>query len=57
MNITSVMTNHYSNFHLLERRKNKAKTNPIKANQTQFQTRPTLTQVTCRVGIPEAFTA
>jgi len=33
MNVTYVKTNHYGNFHLLGRRKNKPKTKP---KQTQF---------------------
>jgi hypothetical protein len=32
MNINPDMTKHYGNFHFLGRRKNKAKTNPIKPN-------------------------
>jgi len=32
MNINPVMTKHYNSFHFLARPKNKAKTNPIKAN-------------------------
>jgi hypothetical protein len=36
MNINPDMTKHYGNFHLLERRKNKAKTNPIKPNFTNY---------------------
>jgi len=39
MNITFYLTNYYGNFHLLERCKNKANSNPIqtqsKPNQTQ----------------------
>jgi len=36
MNINPVMTKHYGIFHFLERRKNKAKTNPIKPNFKLF---------------------
>jgi len=38
MNITTVITKDYENKRLCARRKNKPKTNPIKANQSQFQT-------------------
>ncbi len=36
--VTSVLTKDYENERLRRRWKNKAKTNPIKPNQTQFQT-------------------
>ncbi len=32
MNVSSILINHYENIHLLGRRKNKPKTNPIKPN-------------------------
>jgi hypothetical protein len=36
MNINPDMTKHYGNFHLLGRRKNKANSNPIKPNFTNY---------------------
>ena len=36
-NVTSFTARDYENIHLLEQGKNKANTNPIKANQTQFR--------------------
>jgi len=39
MNITFYLTRRYDNFHLLGHRKNKPNSKPIKAEQSQFQTR------------------